>query len=398
MITFRPTSFSSPILNVVKPFRIHSLTSYKINRFIDVTGDPTEVVVDDVVLLQQPSDTSVSDWQILLLTFGGAYDMDKTVTYESSDTNIATVSNTGKVTYVADGEVTITVTVGGLVDTIIIALTSEEVVNSSEFVGYDDGSLAKHSSDQVDARIADKTKATAINIFSTQNHTTASYVRNTGLWCADWDLTCISPWNSTGINTRAGTLVSPRHIIFTAHYQINTNATIRFIMADGTVVTRTMVNKLVHPSYNPYYPDIVVGVLDSDVPEGITFAKVLPDDYREYLPSLSYNYSIPCLTLDQEEKALVTDLGFDTTITGFAVPIDAKRLEFYESKIGGDSGNPAFLRVNSDLVLLTVWTYGGAGSGTSITDQKTAINTMMTTLGGGYQLTECDLSSFNNYA
>ncbi|MEN9841224.1 MAG: hypothetical protein RL376_1024, partial [Verrucomicrobiota bacterium] len=70
---------------------------------------------------------------------------------------------------------------------------------------------------------------------------------------------------------------------------------------------------------------------------------------------------------------------------------------FYEEKIGGDSGNPAFLIINGQLVLLTCWTYGGGGSGTSVHNQKAAINTLMTTLGGGYQLTPVDLSAFPSY-
>jgi hypothetical protein len=175
---------------------------------------------------------------------------------------------------------------------------------------------------------------------------------------------------------------------------------IRFVQADNTVVTRTVSAVLTHPSYVPYFPDIQVGVLNSDVPESVTFARVLPADWSEYLPLLNIVRSLPCLCLDQEEKALVTDLSSLGSSANFVAPSQlnfAQRLAFYEPKIGGDSGNPAFLIVNDELVLLTVWTFGGAGAGTFVTPQIAAINAMMTALGGGYQLTEIDLSGFPTY-
>jgi hypothetical protein len=90
-------------------------------------------------------------------------------------------------------------------------------------------------------------------------------------------------------------------------------------------------------------------------------------------------------------------------------PKSANRLEFYESKISGDSGNPAFLILDlgngPELVLLTLWTFGGSGSGTFITPHITAINAMIATSdaqagngGTGYTLTEADLSGFTNFA
>ena len=52
------------------------------------------------------------------------------------------------------------------------------------------------------------------------------------------------------------------------------------------------------------------------------------------------------------------------------------------------------LILDGEPVLLTVWTWGGIGSGTSITAFKQDINDMMNLLGGGYQLTEFDLSGY----
>jgi hypothetical protein len=68
--------------------------------------------------------------------------------------------------------------------------------------------------------------------------------------------------------------------------------------------------------------------------------------------------------------------------------------------INGDSGNPAFIILNDQPVLLTVWTEGGAGVGTSLTAFKSDVNQIMSdleelfSLTNGFQLTEIDLSDF----
>ncbi len=278
-----------------------------------------------------------------------------------------------------------------------ISVTQTFGTVNTVFNSYVSGSLSKHVGDSLDARLVGLTPANAKPIFTTQNHATPSYVRNTGCWTSGIDMTCISPWNSAGGATRGGTLISPRHILFCAHYQIDNGSTIRFVDANNNIVTRTMVTKLTHPSYSPYYPDISIGVLDSDVPNSIGFAKILPSNWASYLPSLSSNRRIPCLVLDQEEKALIAELYSLSTTSILLNPSNATRLSYYENMITGDSGNPVFLIINGQLVIITVITYGGAGSGTSVVFHKDAINTMMATLGGGYSLTEVSLSGFNSY-
>lgn len=283
-----------------------------------------------------------------------------------------------------------------------VTVSSSTGSTSIRFDSYVNNSLAKHINDDVDNKINGLNPTDAKPIFSTQNHATSTYVRNSGCWAIGADLTCISPWNSTGQQYRAGTLISPRHIIFAAHFQINNGATIRFVDNNNNVVTRTMVNKLTHPNYVPYYPDLTIGVLDSDVPASIGFAKILPQNWNTRLPSLSFDYPIPCLALDQEEKALITEwYSNSSNINQITVnckpPIKNSRLAFFENIILFDSGNPCFLIINNQLVIITVWTYGGGGGGTAIYHQKDVINAMMSSLGGGYSLTEVDLSGFNSY-
>ena len=81
-------------------------------------------------------------------------------------------------------------------------------------------------------------------------------------------------------------------------------------------------------------------------------------------------------------------------------PLLPIRLPYSEEFIGGDSGNPAFLVLNGEPVLLTTWTVKGPGQGTAVTSFKSDINQLMSDLDeqhsvtNGYQLTEIDLSIF----
>ena len=169
---------------------------------------------------------------------------------------------------------------------------------------------------------------------------------------------------------------------------------------DGTVHNRTITGKARHPNYVPSTPDLTIYTLASNLPVGITPCKLMPSNWTSYLVQNLSNRP-PALGLDQEEKALIIDFYTDGA---FLTPTDYDRLIFHENKISGDSGNPAFLIVNGELVLVTVWTYGGAGGGTPVANFITDLNAMIVTadaqagVSTGYTVTEADFSAFPNYA
>jgi hypothetical protein len=262
----------------------------------------------------------------------------------------------------------------------------------------------------IDTAISGKNVDDNFRIFTSQDHSTDTFTRNTDVWCSNIDITCISPSNSNDNHRKAGTLITPRHILNAAHYEYGVGTKVYFVSQDGnnTVYERTVVSKVRHPDYSPYYPDFTVYCLDSDLPsDKVAPCKVLPSNYATYLSNQDLNqFRPPTLCLDQEEKAIITNLLALSSMSSFAAPTDATRLLFYESKIMGDSGNPAFLILDlgngPELILLTVWTYGGAGSGTNIGNQISQLNAMIVTSdsqagngGTGYTLTEADLSLFN---
>ncbi len=374
-------------------------------RALEDTGSVSNTTVLDRTIYRVTAATSVTDyywrWDPL-----GTNTQPVTLTRTSSNTAVIlpTPGDPYSWQFVGNGTATLTLNTATSTYTTTVTTSTNTPQNVDTVTGFVSGSLRAHLVSQIDPLIAGVNKGTGLPIFSAQDHDAAIYVRNTACWAAPYvsQLTAISPWNSQGGPFFAGVLVSPRHVLFATHFAPSSGTTIRFVAADNTVVNRTLTALAVVGTPSNYYPDLTVGVLDSDVPGTIAYARILPDNWATKLPALTGTTAgdtllVPSLGLDQEEKAIVSDLLSIAASVSFAPPANQSRRTFYEDKIGGDSGNPAFLIVNGQLVLMTCWTFGGGGSGTSVWDQRAAINAIMTSQGGGYQLTPADLSSFPSY-
>lgn len=272
------------------------------------------------------------------------------------------------------------------------------------------GALYEHIESSIDNLLVGAVPSSSIRVFLTQDHSTPAYIRNTSCYAASLvgQLTALSPWNSTGVYQMAGVLISPRHVLFATHYAPTAGTSLRFVTTENVVVSRVLSSIVAIPSIASLYPDFTVGLLDSDVPSSISFAKVLGAEAQAKLPDDWLTKPLPAITADQEEKLTVRDWinyawsqGTNAAPCGFVQPglppyteNTPLRGPFYEGLVSGDSGSPSFVFINGQLVLLTVITGGGSGTGTAITPFITEINAAMTTLGGGYQLTPVDLSSF----
>lgn len=335
------------------------------------------------------------------------------VEYSSLDTDIGTIDSNGRITRVSDGTVRILAKTDTITRRIDVPVELQYNAEAYQIINFADGTLGKNIGDSFDTRITDVTEenlATKKLIYSTQDHTNGIYVRNTSCWAYDIDLTCISPWNSYGVQYRAGTLISPRHIILARHYNIPVGNTLRFVTQDNVVITRTVIATAVVDTST----DLQVSLLDEDVPETITFAKVLPDNWQDYVPGLAFG--LPVLYTDQQEKALIctgmlNGIRIANPLAWFIKRITPasvyeKRALLFEIIVGGDSGNPSFFIINNELVILSTWWHSSGTDepehpscdGPNIAYFKTAINTAMSTVGGGYQLTEVDLSGFPTYS
>lgn len=321
--------------------------------------------------------------------------------FSSSNTGVATVDQSGKVSQVSDGAVTIQIGTNLLSRGAAFNLVAVTGATVDTFLAYSSGTLGLNASTAVDSRIAGLTASnTTKNLWSTRDDSTPIYVWNTQFWGYGVDLTCVSPWNSSGANTKAGTLISPRHIQMAKHFPVPNASTIRFVKQDGTVVVRTVMAQATVGT-----TDISIAILDSDVPAGISFCPILPaNGASAYLPTLAGSVTVPVLALNQSKRGIVLDwiAAGDTAI--FQFPVNAQRLTFAESVITGDSGSPVFAIINGVLVLLTCWDFGGnGGSGPWPSNFISSVNAVMHSLSVGqgaasdYQLTTVDLSGFTSF-
>lgn len=354
-------------------------------------------------------------------TDGGAYEDNRQLdpailtgfgngpTYESLDESIATVDALGKVTQVTNGTVGILVKFPWLTRRTDLTLDSTTTTAKIQ-IDWTAGSWGEDIADRVDGRISGKTADSAIQVFSTEDGLTQDYVRSTDCWLHGLDVTCVSPWNDdTSSGKMAGTLVTARHVLFAAHYVPADGSKLLFVAADGTTYERTLSATVTHPSYNSeiLYPDLEIGVLDSDLPTSITPAKVLPDTWSNYVTKLGYR--LPIAILDQESKALVTDAQYldDSTRSTRRIflnkPKASDRIEFWEKRIDGDSGSPVLLLTTGAPILVGVLSTSTAG--TAVTAYKSDINTMISDAdtaagngGTGYTLIEADLSAFTDFS
>jgi hypothetical protein len=380
-------------------------SSPSIAQRVTTPASVDEVQIEDRVYDRAAGGINVTDfaWPV---TIPPDRKTSETITRTSSAPSVVSPdgSDSSKWNWVSNGAATLTISCASRTVQSAVTASTVAVAPVDTFKRFATGSTRRHIIDALDGALVGKSPAESLAIFTTQNHAAGIYVRNAQCWANYADLTSISPWNSEAGNLWAGILISPRHVLFCAHASISAGATMRFIRADNAVVERTLSGIETLPGYTSYYPDLRVGVLNSDVPAGIGYARVLPENWATKLPSLSAAFPLPALCLDQEEKAIVSDLTGLTSSAGiygamaqFNRPTNSQRALFHEDKIGGDSGNPAALIINGQLVVLTCWTFGGGGSGTSVVYHRAAINALMTSLGGGYQLTDIDLSGFPTY-
>ena len=253
--------------------------------------------------------------------------------------------------------------------------------------------LSQAAWDGVDRRIASSDPDTVLSRFV--NYPAGAdkdrFVLNPKFWAKGIDFSCVSPWNSAGGALRAGTLISKRHIIFAKHFPLATGTRIVFVGEDGGVcpcyIEKTKaVDKC----------DIMIGLLNAEVTPNIHPAKILPSDYAKYLGDCK---GLPVVTFNQKEKLLLTEASAMPTnavpYRGFSshAPHDEYRARFREKIVVGDSGNPAFLLVANQPILICCLFSGGAGAGPTPHTLKLEVQAAMDELCPGYKLEEFDFKS-----
>lgn len=272
--------------------------------------------------------------------------------------------------------------------------------------------IRNHINNTFISKLTGKTAPADMFVYSSQDPYTnnGTFVRNPNCWLSGvTNISCFSPAQMSGANwwQRGGTLISPRHVLFAKHFTTSVlpgGTPLRFVDDNNNTITRNIVQ------YASDLTDISIAVLDSDVPSNIKFAKVLPPDYISYL-KLSSQDLLYSVALDQQEKAIVKRMGGLSGLIandGQGGTVNIPNILIYnllesdpffsftETIIVGDSGNPVFLIIDNELVVLTTW--WTANSGPFITTRYNTVNSLMNQLGGGYQLTPINLQAvYNKY-
>lgn len=222
------------------------------------------------------------------------------------------------------------------------------------------------------------------------------FIRSTTCWAKNIDTTPCSVWNSSGGFNKAGTLISPRHILYNTHYGMPLAAVLIFVDMNNNCYTRTLSNSLQIGS-----TDITIGLLDSDLPSSVSFCKVLNLDINK-TTNFQNRSMFPTLYTDQEQKALIGEyynIGYDAGLAQYMsairIPTISQRAQFWEAPIGGDSSDPVSFIYNNKMILLFTFWFSDLvsySSGPNISYYINEINSAMINLGGGYTLSIEDIA------
>lgn len=214
---------------------------------------------------------------------------------------------------------------------------------------------------------------------------------NEKFWLKDVDFSCVSPWNDSCGALRAGTAISKRHVVFAKHFSLWKGVRIVFVGTDGEICpVRVNGTKAIDGT------DIMVGSLDYELTPNIRPAKILPEDYELYIGN---GKGLPVVTFNQNEKAFLADLTALPTngVGGCFGTCDIVKGRSSSGLsgliVGGDSGNPAFLLMGNEAVLLYCLKIGGGGGGPLLHIFRKEIQKAMDELCPGYRLEEFDFKA-----
>ncbi|MDE0836067.1 MAG: hypothetical protein OSA84_06920 [Akkermansiaceae bacterium] len=153
-------------------------------------------------------------------------------------------------------------------------------------------------------------------------------------------------------DVRTATLITPRHVVMAKHYSRNAADPVIFHDRGGKRIERKLIG------FSAAAGDVMVGLLDEPV----------PGNYHSYaLPATGSDVAgligKPVIVSDQKRSLFVHLIA---RIGGGIIVFRHDGREAHgwgKNLIVGDSGNPSFVIVGKELVLVETHTAGGPGSG-----------------------------------
>lgn len=369
----------------------------------------------------------------------------------SSNESVATVNATGKVSVVSSGVATISST---YYDQFGNSATSDNQVSVSietgitvDFIGHSATTLADSLGSDADILIDAASGVSACPRFSVKDFNGKSYTRNESFMLKGMNgLSSIAVWNSRQANRRGAIAITPRHILYAAHYPFYTGDVVSFVPdVVGAIapVDRTLLQAKVDPLYKGQTElqayDFGVALLDSDLPVNIDTVKILPSDYKSHAGQYQL-LGVPMFFFNQDEEARTTYIGLElnhpyegSTLSGHILTNQqASAMEFFPQRSNydginnpsdyftqevranstkvyelhkavrvGDSGRQNFFVDGNDLILSFLHTAYNAG--VNLSQQIGRINQLILDVDAqagistGHTVTEADLSSFPSF-
>ena len=310
------------------------------------------------------------------------------------------------------------------------AVNNGKGINCIEFEKYGDStiqvnvtgqakeSLSEHATSQIDSRISTETTL-ATNGSMLVDYTDPNGVlegggfgasRSSNFWAKDIDFTAVSVWNNRGFGSpadfrmRGGTAITKRHIIMAKHFKLEASDVVYFADPDGNWIARTVSAIANHAS-----KDITVGVLNEELPEDISFAKILPsninDFFKENAGFITQKTRPIVVSFNHEKKGNLRYLNaansvFDqVTYTNSAADLPDPYDNLEVTLVGGDSSNPVFIIIDKEAVLLA--SFHNTSNSPAYSEYISDINTLISSadtaasVTTNFTLTEFNLDKFD---
>jgi len=172
-------------------------------------------------------------------------------------------------------------------------------------------------------------------------------------WTRKFDASGIS-FNSK----RTCTLVTRQHVVMAAHYKRPVSSKVVFHDRNGKQISRVLV------AVRNVTGDCAVGLLNDPVPAGYKIYPLLKPE-----PTLGEKLKGEfVLVTDQNKRVFVHEVGQVSkrvnSYSNIALRYDAsKKIGYGKILVSGDSGNPSFVMVRGEPVLIETHHTGGAGAG-----------------------------------
>ena len=209
-------------------------------------------------------------------------------------------------------------------------------------------------------------------LFSGFTQSTFSWVRNPASWVSVFNWTGVS----AGINglggVGGGTLITRRHVLFAHHVPYPARPfDIFFVNADSRTFTYKVTNiQQVGDS------DISIGTLDRDADASLFVYKILPDNWTQFIANKTERFNqmgvsftnqmfvLPVLYTNYDRRVATGDVVNVRMGTATVnIPAFENARAFGEALRVGDSGNPIFVPVGNELVLLGGWWQNASAPG-----------------------------------